>query len=78
MNEAVFRIKMILTVLAVLVVSAITPALAHVDVYFSPEPSTLDLDIGENVTLQVIADVDANETGLGQFSGGHRFQSQCR
>ena len=73
MNEAVFRIEMILTVLAVLVVSAITPALAHVDVYFSPEPSTLDLDIGENVTLQVIADVDANETGLGHFQVGIDF-----
>ena len=61
MNKAVFKIGMVLTAFAMLAGIATTPALAHVDVYFSPEPSTLDLAVGENVTLQVIADVDANE-----------------
>jgi len=73
MNEAVFRIGMVLTVFAVLTGIATTPALAHVDVYFSPEPSTLDLAVGENVTLQVIADVDANETSLRSFQVGLDF-----
>ena len=73
MNKAVFRIEMILTVFAVLAGITTTPAPAHVDVYFSPEPSTLDLAVGENVTLQVIADVDANETGLGHFQVGIDF-----
>jgi hypothetical protein len=61
MNKAVYRTGMVLTVLAVLAVAATTPAVAHVDVYFSPALSTLDLAVGENVSVQVIADVDANE-----------------
>jgi len=73
MNKAVFGIGMVLTTFAVLTGIATTPALAHADVYFSPEPSTLDLTVGENVTLQVIADVDANETGLRHFQVGIDF-----
>ena len=62
MKRAVFGIGEVLVVLAVLSVIATTPTLAHVDVYFSPDPSTISLEPGENVTIQVIADLDANET----------------
>jgi len=64
MNKAIYRTGIVLAVFAVLVGIATTPALAHVDVYFSPDLSTLDLAVGENVTVQVIADVDANENGI--------------
>ena len=74
MNKAIYRIGMVLTVFAVLTGIATMPALAHVDVYFSPEPSTLDLAVGENVSVQVIADVDANETnGFRAFQVGIDF-----
>ena len=63
MNKTVYRIGMVLTVFAVLAVSATTPALAHVDMYFSPAVSTLDLAVGDNVSVQVLADVDASEAG---------------
>jgi len=73
MNKAVFKIEIVLTVFAMLVGIATTPALAHVDVYFSPEPSTLDLAVGENVSVQLIADVDANETDFMSFQVGIDF-----
>ena len=74
MNEAVFRIGMVLMVFAMLAGIATTPALAHVDVYFSPEVSTLDLAVGENVSVQILADVDANETnGYRVFQVGVDF-----
>ena len=71
MNKAVFKIGMVLTVFAMLVGIATTPALAHVDVYVSPDPTTCSLAPGENMTLQLIAELDANETnGLKGFQVG--------
>ena len=62
-------IGMLLAVLAV----SVTPALAHVDVYFSPDPSNITLAPGENVTIQVLAEVDANENGIRSFQIGIDF-----
>lgn len=71
MNKAVYRIGIVLTVFAVLAVAATTPALAHVSVYLSPEPSTCRLALGENMTFQVVAELDANETdGLKGYQVG--------
>ena len=73
MNKAAFKIGVVLAVFAVLSVIATTPALAHVDVYFSPDPSTLDLAVGENVSVQLLADVDANENGIRAWQVGIDF-----
>ena len=74
MNKTVYRTGIVLAVFAVLVGIVTTPALAHVDVYFSPDPSTLDLAVGENVSVQLLADVDANETyGIASFQVGIDF-----
>jgi len=62
MKREILGIGAVLMVFAVLSVFATTPTLAHVDVYFSPDPTTISLEPGENVTIQVIAGVDANET----------------
>ena len=47
MKREVLGMGEVLVVLAVLSVIATTPALAHVTVYFSPDPSTISLEPGE-------------------------------
>jgi len=74
MKRAIFGIGTVFVVLSVLSMIATTPALAHVDVYFSPDPSTISLEPGETVMIQVMADVDANETdGIRLFQVGVAF-----
>ena len=74
MKREVLGMGAVLVVLAVLSVIATTPALAHVTVYFSPDPSTISLEPGETVMIQVMADVDANETnGIRLFQVGVAF-----
>jgi hypothetical protein len=74
MNNAVFRIGMVLAVLAVLTVSATTPAVAHVDVYFSPSFSTFDdIPIGGNVSVQVLANVTDETDGFRAWQVGVDF-----
>jgi len=74
MEGAVFVIGAVLVVFAVLAGFSITPALAHVTVYFSPDPSTISLEPGETMMIQVMADVDANETdGFCCFQVGVTF-----
>ena len=74
MKRAIFGIGTMFAVLSVLAVIATTPALAHVTVYFSPDPSTISLEPGETVMIQVMADVDANETdGFCCFQVGVAF-----
>ena len=62
-------IGIMLAVLAVLTV----PAAADAEVYFEPDPSTVSLTQGENVTIQILADVGATESGIKGFQVGLDF-----
>ncbi len=70
MNKAVFKIGMVLAVFAVLAGIATTPALAHVRVYVSPDPTTCSLAPGENMTVQLMADMVEEADGFRTFQVG--------
>ena len=64
-----FGIGIVLAVLAMLA----APAAADGVVYFQPNPSTVSLAPGENVTIQIMADIDATESGVISLQVGVDF-----
>ena len=68
-EEIASGIGMVLIVLAVFTASAAADAVVR----FEPDPSTVSGVPGEEITIQIMADVDANETGIRTWQLGVDF-----